>query len=106
MSEYASPPIRIRLLGAPSITTPAGAISPAKPCVFAAALYLGLKRGRAVRRDELATLLWPDASDAKRGERTRWLVRQLKLSGMSGMMLAPGAPEIALARTDVQLDVD
>jgi DNA-binding SARP family transcriptional activator len=104
MSEYASSPfVCLRLCGAPSITTPIGAISPAKPFVFAAALYLGLNRGRTVRRDELATLLWPDASDAKRGERMRWLVRQLKLSGLA---LAAGAPEVALAATDVKLDVD
>jgi DNA-binding SARP family transcriptional activator len=104
MSEYASSPfICLRLCGAPSITTPLGPISPAKPFVFAAALYLGLNCGRAVRRDELATLLWPDASDAKRSERTRWLVRQLKLSGL---VLAPGAPEIALAAIDVQVDVE
>jgi hypothetical protein len=46
--------LTISLFGAPSIATPTGAISPAKPAVFAAALYLRLNRGRVVRRDELA----------------------------------------------------
>src|SRR5471030_639812 len=98
-----APFIHVRLLGAPSIATPVGPVSPAKPLVFAAALYLALNRGRAVRREELATLLWPDADDAKRSERTRWLVRQLKVAGLG---LEGGTPEISLATSDVRLDVD
>src|SRR5471030_1355344 len=98
-----APAIHLRLLGAPQITTPAGLVLPGKPLVFAAALYLALNRGRAVRREEVATLLWPDAGDAKRSERTRWLVRQLKLAGLG---LEGGTPEISLAAADVSHDVD
>jgi DNA-binding SARP family transcriptional activator len=95
--------IHLRLLGAPQITTPAGPVPAGKPFVFAAALFLGLNRGRVVRREEVATLLWPDADDAKRSERMRWLVRQLKLAGLR---LEGGSPEISLAAADVADDVD
>ena len=97
-----SSPVRIQLLGAPAIDTAMGPLSPAKSFVFAAALYLGLNRGRRIRREELATLLWPDASDAKRGERTRWLVRQLRLAGLP---IGANTPEVGLTAADVTLDV-
>src|SRR5471030_3172905 len=95
--------IDIRLLGAPAILAPAWEISPAKPFVFAAALYLGVNRGRVVRREELAAILWPDASDAKRSERTRWLVRQLKLAGFPAR---DGVQELGLTAADVRIDVE
>jgi hypothetical protein len=95
--------LAISVLGAPSIATPRGTISPAKPFVFAAAFYLVLQHGRGVRREELAALLWPDADDAKRRERTRWLVRQLRLSGLP---LAAGAPDLRLvAAADIKIDI-
>jgi DNA-binding SARP family transcriptional activator len=103
LASASAPLIHVRLLGAPSITTPVGMVSPAKPFVFGAALYLALNRGRAVRREELATLLWPDADDAKRNERTRWLVRQLKLAGLG---IEGGTPEISLAAAHVSVDLE
>ena len=94
---------RIHVLGAPSIWTPAGPLAVTKPLVFGAALYLGLNRGAVFPRTRLSALLWPDIADAARGERSRWLVHQLRSVGLEG---PARAPDIGLAVADVALDVD
>jgi DNA-binding SARP family transcriptional activator len=97
------PQCDIRLLGSPSITTPDNSISPSRPLVFAAALYLGLHRARPLRREQLATLLWPDADDRKRGERMRWLLCQLR---QHGFLLGERSSELRLAGGCVTLDIE
>jgi len=93
----------IDLIGAPAITTPAGPLGVNKPLLFAATLYLSVHRGRPVHRAQLGALLWPDADDAARGERMRWLLHQLKRIGVT----APArAPELSLVAGDVLTDVD
>ena len=94
---------RVQLLGAPSIWTPTGQLSATKPLVFGAALYLGLNRGTAFPRTQLATLLWPDTDEVARGERSRWLIHQLRTIGLAG---PARAPDIGLGRRQVALDVD
>ncbi len=96
-------PFRVSLIGAPRIETPAGELPSSKPVVFAAALYLLLQRGRRVRRAELAALLWPDADDAARGERLRWLVAQLKGHGIA---VQARSPEIVIDAGEVAVDVE
>ena len=97
------PKWRIQVFGAPSIWTPTGPLAVTKPLVFGAALYLGLNRGVAFPRSRLSALLWPDIADAARGERSRWLVHQLRSVGLGG---PARAPDIGLAVRDVTLDVD
>lgn len=94
---------RIQLLGPPSIWTSTGHVSAAKPFVFGAALYVGLHRGQPVARTELASLLWPDADGASRGERMRWLMHQLRQSGIPTLARSP---QIELGTTEVLLDID
>ncbi len=94
---------RVELIGAPRIFAPAGELSPTKPVVFAAALYLLLHRGRTVRRATLAALLWPDADTAARGERLRWLVSQLK---QHGVPVQARAADMTLSVGDVSTDMD
>ena len=93
----------IHVIGAPSIWTPAGQLATTKPLVFGAALYLGLHRGDTVGRTHLSALLWPDATDAARSERARWLVHQLRAVGLIGQARAP---EIELGVHEVVLDID
>ena len=94
---------RIHVLGAPSIWTPTGPLASTKPLVFGAALYIGLHRGEPVRRTHLSALLWPDANEAARGERSRWLVHQLRQIGLAG---PARAPEIELGAHELALDID
>jgi len=95
--------LRITVLGAPHLQTPLTPISPSKPIVHAAALYLGLSRGRSIRRGELARLIWPDEDDGTHGERIRWLIHQLKRAGLS---FPARDPLLGLDVEKVSLDVD
>lgn len=95
--------LHIVVIGAPSITTSLGPIRASKPVVFAAALYLGMQRGRAIRRSELAALLWPDENEATHRERTRWLLYQLKRAGLT---FEARQPEFALAPGCASLDIE
>lgn len=94
---------RIQLIGPPRLRTPLGDLSPTKPHVFGAALYLGLRRGAAVHRSQLSALLWPDADDRVRGERLRWLLTQLRRQGVAPPLRVA---ELGLGAADVHLDVD
>ncbi len=94
---------RIRLLGPPTIQTPAGSVSAAKIFVFGAALYLGMHRGLAVGRTQLSALLWPDADTATRSERLRWLMRQLR---QAGLPTPTRTAQIELTAEQVVFDID
>jgi len=94
---------RIQLIGPPRLRTPLGDLSPSKPHVFGAALYLGLRRGATVHRSQLSTLLWPDADDRVRGERLRWLLSRLRRHGVAPPLRTA---DLGLDRLDVHFDVD
>src|SRR5260221_12564754 len=90
-------------MGPPRLRTPLGDLSPSKPHVFGAALYLGLRRGATVHRSQLSTLLWPDADDRVRGERLRWLLSRLRRHGVAPQLRTS---DLGFDRLYMQFDVD
>jgi len=74
--------IHARVLGDASITTSVATIQPIGEIVFAAALYLILRRKEPVTRGTIQALLWPEASARVAAHRMRQTLLKLRRLGM------------------------
>lgn len=97
------PLLRIQTVGQASATVGAHDVTPVADVLFSALLVFGLDRGRGRTRTELSTLLWPEASTTRQGERLRWLLSKLRGYGLDVDL---GNGTIGLVRKQVALDTD
>jgi predicted ATPase/DNA-binding SARP family transcriptional activator len=74
--------IHARVLGDASISTGVATIEPIAEIVFAAALYLIVRRKEPVTRGTIQALLWPDASAHVAAHRMRQTLLKLRRLGM------------------------
>ena len=74
--------IELRTLGTAEIRTISATVTPSQEILFAAALYLVLERGKRIRRDRLASLIWPSGQGRHRSHRLRQTILQLKKIGV------------------------
>src|SRR4026209_2673666 len=74
--------IHARVLGDASITTGVATIEPIGEIVFAAALYLILRRKEPVTRGMIQALLWPEATTRVASHRMRQTLLKLRQLGM------------------------
>ncbi|MEO8881276.1 MAG: AAA family ATPase [Gemmatimonadaceae bacterium] len=87
--------LRLRSLGQCLIEAGDTNVLPAAETIFAVALYLIMESGRAVRRDELGRLLWPDVSESQAQHGLRQALYRLRSFGAkittqhSALTLAP-----------------
>ncbi len=78
-------------------------VEPSSELVFAAALLLGIDRGRSWRRAEFGEILWPRISEPVRATRLRWLLAKLRRLGLP---LVAGRDELLVSTENVVLDTD
>ena len=95
--------IELRSIGTAEIHTGSATLTPSQEIVFGAGLYLILERGRRIRRNRMALLLWPNASELVRNHRLRQTIHQLK---KLGFVVRADRNVIELGKNEAKVDAD
>jgi DNA-binding SARP family transcriptional activator len=99
----ACPVIHLRSLGACEINVGGTRLVPTAQTLFAGALYLAVEGARPIPREQLLTLLWPDADEEKGTHSLRQMFYKLRTHGVT---LDSDAERVVLPPGMVTTDYD
>lgn len=94
--------IHVSIIGRCEVTLGRTRVRPDSTVLFALLLYLTLRAGNSVTREELLELLWADAPDASRRHSLRQLLYRVRRAGVP---LDMDGPEITLDPSVVSTDI-